>query len=471
MKVLFYARHNSGEWFRYLASLLDGASSVVVSDTEGEGDVDLTPSFYRALHTTDTARVALAALGEPACAEIIARCRLLRSIDRALALRMLGAMWIAVDAVVEREAPDVAVSFPVDHYILDVLERALRQRGVRYIGFWDAIWPGLMMVTTRGQHTPLREPAADEVAAGVAALVQDEYVPHYVARGASHGLRRFLAPQLTMGARGGAFELLRRVRRNPLDFRYLATWAHVEEYRLGFGDWAYPRRLDARWRDKLDAVPFERRVFVGLQYNPEGTIDYAVEPVELIDYRQVLERLAARLSAAGYALFVKDHPAMFGLRQDAALRPLARFPGVTFVPYQVPARELIADCAATFTWTGTIGLEAALAGRCAIVAQGTWYAQPEAFLVLSSLRDLDALPERLAGWVPPADLPATRHQLVAHALGSCLPGSADPADFVGQRPPRTDRVAAMRQSLNALLPRLAARPTPLAAGPACAATG
>src|SRR5436305_210279 len=155
MKVLFYARHNSGDWFRYLASRLSCASStVIVSDTAGEGDVDLTPSFYRALDTTDTARVALAELGEAACDDVIARCR---------------------------------------------------------------------------------------------------------------------RPQLELGARGWAFELLRRWRRNPLDFRYLATWAHVDEYRLGFGDWAVVRQLDRRWREKLDAVPFERRVFVGLQYNPEGT--------------------------------------------------------------------------------------------------------------------------------------------------------------------------------------------------------
>ena len=36
-------------------------------------------------------------------------------------------------------------------------------------------------------------------------------------------------------------------------------------------------------------------------------------------------------------------------------------------------------------------------------------------------------------------LPRPRQQLVAHALGSCLPGSADPEDFVGPRPPRAHR--------------------------------
>jgi hypothetical protein len=203
-------------------------------------------------------------------------------------------------------------------------------------------------------------------------------------------------------------------------------------------------------------------VFVGLQYNPEATIDYAVESADLIDYHVVLRRLIARLTGAGFAVFVKDHPAMFGLRQRALYAALVRFPGVTFVPYAVPARPLIEACKTTFSWTGTVAFEAAVAGRCAVVARGAYYTLPGYFVELSTLADIDSLPERIEAFAPPADPESQRRALVRHALRCCVPGNADLAeDFRRRRPGRVERAAPTVQSINALLPLFAraAQPT------------
>src|SRR6266567_4173933 len=96
-RIVFFTIHSTTPWWTYLGSRVDFADVTVLSDLRGEGDRCLVDDFYRFMRGGDAAEAALARFGEESCADIIRRCRTLRSLDRSLAIRMIGAMAQAIE--------------------------------------------------------------------------------------------------------------------------------------------------------------------------------------------------------------------------------------------------------------------------------------------------------------------------------------------------------------------------------------
>jgi hypothetical protein len=417
MKVMVYTHSGTTAWWRYLASRLEFATATVVVGDLSDGDLDMTRDFHRNLRRTGIESEVLNAIGEPACDDVIARCRLLRALDRALALRMIGAMWRTIQDLLDRERPDVFLSFVIDRYILDLFDRALALRGVRYVGITIGPLPETFMFMARGEYLPVREPSEHEIDRAVAALSDPSFVTSYVTD-YRFSLTRFLSTYMHFNARWLLFEALRWLRRRPYDFRYL--WAGGQRVRLR--DWGVTRYFRRDWRDVLESTPIDRRVFVGLSVNPEAAIEYWVRDRALVDYRGVLERMATELGHAGFRLFVKDHPSQFAFRDVEVFASLAKNRAVTFVPYDVRGQWLVSQCRATFTWTGTVGLQAAIAGRGAVVEANAYYMVPGLFLALAGPDDINDLARRIEMFVPSLPLPEARRTLAQHLLRSSVPG-------------------------------------------------
>jgi hypothetical protein len=420
---MIYPLHNTTVWWRHVASRLAFASSTVVVSDLRDADVCITPAFYAALKRGNANQLGLDAFGEDGCAEIITRCRYLRTLDRALAHRMIGAMWQTAEEVIEREAPDVFLSCVVDRYSLDIFERVLRKRGIRYVGLAVGPVHEQIMFMAKGEYLPVREPSDDEVDSSVAPFVAADFLPSYLPARPAYGAMRFAQLYAHFTLRWLAFELIKRWERNPLDFRYHSASNTACGYRVRLRDWRVMRYVDRDWRTAFEATPESRRVFLGLQVTPEAAIEYWVNDLGLIDYDTFFERAAAVLTAAGYKVFVKDHPNQFGFRTLEHIQRLTAIPGVTLVPYEVPARVLIDGCRATVTLTGTVGFEAAMSGRCAVVAEQAYYVADGYFSVLRTAADIDRLPEMVEAFVPPRDLGAARRQMMRHLLRSCVPGA------------------------------------------------
>jgi hypothetical protein len=454
---MIYTFSNTTRWWRYIASRLDFASQTVLVSDLDDADVDISPAFNRHMREVGVEREAVQALGSEACDEIIARCRLLRLLDRDRAMRMIGAMWRTIEELLDWEKPDIFLSFIVDRYILDLFDRALVRRGIRYAGLAIGVLPETFMFMARGEHTAIREPSEAEVDAAVAALAQPTFVPTYVSA-RRFGLARFLSIYARFTARWVVFEALRILRRRPHDYRYLtARWAGCG-FRVRLRDWGVMRYLKNDWRRALENSPFDRRVFVALSVNPEAAIEYWVRDTRMIDYARVLERLAQSLAREGFRLFVKDHPSQFAFRQVEVFANLAKEDSVSFVPYEVPGQWLIDRCGATFTWTGTVGLQTAVAGRCAVVESGAYYVTDGLFVVLRGTDDLDELPRRIAGFKPSLPLPEARRALVRKLLRASAPGDyMSWKGFSATDPERARRASTVVASLNRYLPAFVKR--------------
>jgi hypothetical protein len=459
LRVMLYTFSSTTAWWRHIGQSLHCASETAIVSDLPEADVDIIPSYYRHMRSRPCAPVAIGALGEAACDDVIARCRLLRHLPRATALKMIGAMWLAINETLDQFRPDVFVCFVIDRYILDLFDRALAARGVRYVGLAIGIIPDHVMLMARGEYLPLREPSDAEVAAVVELLAQPDFKPTYVSA-YRFGLRRFLSLWAKFTARWLVFELIMLWRRNPLDFRYLATRSAKCGYRVRLRDWRVMGFLDPAWRDVLNRTPFERRVFVGLSINPEAAIEYWVYNRELVDYVAVVERLAQVFGPAGYRLFIKDHPGQFGFRQVEVLERLARYDCITFVPYEVSGRTMIRECHATFAWTGTVGFEAAMLGRAVMAADGAYYLVDDAFYVVRGMDDIASLPDRISRFVPPADLRAHQEQLVRHLLRSTVAGGYMGWRGFSGKTTSGDPTTRLVESFDQFLPRIARRTPP-----------
>ena len=456
MRVMAYTFHNTTAWWRHVTGRLDFATKTILVSDLPDADIDISPRFHEYMNAPGIAERAVQALGDDGCADIIGRCRLLRILDRDLALRMIGAMWLTIEELLDQERPDLFLCFVVDRYILDLFQRALVKRDVRYVGLAIGVLPDTFMFMARGEYIPVREPTDAEIDDAVAALAQPEFVPDY-ARAQRFGIARFLALYLRFTARWAVFEAARLIRRRPYDYRYLTARSPASGFRVRLRDWGITRYFRDDWRQRLDETPFERRVFIALSVNPEAAIEYWLHDRAMVDYASVLERLARVLGAAGFGLFVKDHPNQFGFRQVELYSALARFPAVTFVPYDVPGQWLIDRCRATFTWTGTVGLQAAMAGRSAIIDASAYYFVRELFIALSRPEDIDDLPARLEKFIPPLLVEGARRALARHFLRSSVPGSyLSWRRFSADDPEAVEHAETLVVSLNRYLPAILA---------------
>jgi len=456
MKVMVYTFNNTDKWWRHVAANLVFATETVIVSDLPHADIDISPAFERYMGRAGIERAALATLGEDQVDDVVARCRLLRVLDRAEAIRMIGAMWQTIEDVLARERPDLFMCFVIDRYILDLFERALRRRGVPYVGLAIGILPNTIMFTSRGEHTPVREPPMDEVEDAVARLTSREFVPSYVPSQA-FGLRRFLTLYAHLTARHFAFEGLRVLRQRPHDYVYLAARSPASGFRVRLKDWATMKYFRNDWQADLARSSPDKRVFVALSVNPEAAIEYWVRDLRLVDYETTIERIALAFGRAGFRLFVKDHPNQFGYRQVEVFQRLARTGSVSFVPYTVPAKWLIERCATTLTWTGTVGFQAALEGRTTIVADGAYYALDDAVIRMTS-QNIDELPSAVSAFTHKTTVRDRQRALVRHLLRCTVPGDYmswrrfNPADAG-----RVDRTALLIESLNRYVPALAGR--------------
>lgn len=451
--LMIFTRRNTTARWNYIAERLNFADRTTVVGLLDDGcDLNVMPSFYRYYQSQDTAGFAVDKIGVLTCEEIIKRCRLLRNIDRQLALKKIGAMWLAIDEAIEKIQPDLLLSFLIDFYPVDILQRLLAQRNIRFIGLSGGILKNTVTFSALGEYNFVREPALAELDRALAEMMTPTFAPSVVAT-KKYNLSRFVKTKLIWNARHWLLSLRSLQYRDPLNPEYMTTSKPGDDYYIRWQDRKVVDYMDAEWEQKLQAVPFDKRVFVGLQYNPECSTDYWIRDVRLADWISSLTEITKVLTENGFTVFLKDHPVMFGLRRTDVYDRLSEITGVVFVPYEVKSQQLIEQCKTTFTWTGTIGIQAALAGRCPITST-TYYRTEEDFIHLDTWEDIASLPEKIDRFQLPQEkeLEVVRRRVIHRLCSSTVPASINWVHF---EPSKTDLTGTqiLIDSLNLHLPQ------------------
>jgi hypothetical protein len=454
--VLIYAINRTDSWWKHVGNNLGFAENVVVTDIRGAGDCDVVDDFYTA-YRQQYARndIEPLTLSNDEVNDVIARCRLLRWLPVKQARCMVVAMDAAFTRVLDRVQPSIVLSFPIDRYVSDVLERLVRRRGVPYLELTVSLISGMCMLMYRGQLVKSGpEPSAEVVQQQVATIADPEFTPAYVQRGSRYTRARWLKVFCKFRLRGWVFKLISWAKRDPINLHYLDAQAFLG-HKPRLSDLSVLDLIDWQWRDRLAQFSKERRVFFGLQLLPEASIDYWLANRELIDYEDLLVEAAKAFSAAGWLVLVKDHPSQFGFRQRELLDRLLALPNVVFLPYDVSGNEVVSLVDVNFTLTGTLGLQSALLGRTSIVSP-TYYVTAPDFLTFEQRREVSELPTRAAQWQASESLPQRQARILSHLLQGSFDG--DFFSFRGFRcdapnPAATALAGNLGTLLRALLPK------------------
>lgn len=421
--TLIFAIHRTVNWWRFLGESLGCANSTVLTDLRGEGDVSVVGDFYNELRRMrNRPDPAFDLLSDEQVVDVIARCRVLRWLEPELARAMIEAMSISLDRVLDRISPDVILSLPIDRYPTDVLDRLAQARGIPYVQLTASIFPGMSMLLQRGKLLLSEiEPSADALKEKLMELTAPSFVPSYVPRKSTYTAAKFVRTLSYFKLRALAFKAISYVKKDPLNLHYLDAQPNLG-HKCRWSDIRVVRFANSNWHDRLQDFPQDRRVLFGLQLFPEASIDYWIDPVELIDHEALIVDAVRAFSKAGFLVLVKDHPLQFGFRQAELLEHLLALPNIVMVPYDVPGNQLLEMVDINFTCTGTLGMQAALLGKTSVVTD-SYYTNDKDFILFRSREEIESLPERvIADQQKIVNLEVRRERIIRQLLQGSFEG-------------------------------------------------
>jgi hypothetical protein len=393
--VLIYTIHRTERWWKVVGENLGYERAILVSDLRGQGDFCIVDDFYRAYRKHLAAgSVQSDVLDAAAVDDVIARCRVLRWLPRIGAAAMALAMADAFSLVLDATQPTAIVSFPIDRYISDVLDRVARARGVPFFELTPGVIPETSMLLYRGRLICGQEtPSSEAVHSALSVIANPGYVPTYLPANSRYTRSRFLKVFGYFRLRGWAFKVISMAKRDPLNLHYVDAQAFLG-HKPRLSDMSVVDMFDRDWHELLERTPRARILFIGLPLFPEASIDYWIEDRELIDYEKIVVDVATAFSNRGFVIMVKDHPLQFGFRRVALLHQLRDIPNVRLVPYDVTGSYLMNRSGSHFTTTGTLGLQSALAGLQSVVTK-SYYSNPLDFHLLESTQGIANLPQQV----------------------------------------------------------------------------
>jgi len=209
------------------------------------------------------------------------------------------------------------------------------------------------------------------------------------------------------------------LRNDPWNYHYRAS--HIVARTRGRPDVLLAGRYEERrWQDALrdSGRPV---VYVPLQYHPECNTDYW-SAADFSDYEADVP-VVLREVARNALVLAKEHPLMFGARPLAFYRELARIPNVVLAPRTVNSRHLIERSDVVLAWSGSVGIEAAAAGRPVVTMGRPYYARGPLFSSIVTRAELAMIPELVrAAAARGRASREVRLEFVRDLLAACLPG-------------------------------------------------
>ena len=317
-----------------------------------------------------------------ACAdELIARCRTLRKMDRALAGKLSRRYWNGIDALYREEGIGMVFLLAVDFYGLDIMERIASRMGIPVIAPLASFLRGYGGIGSRGEFFPIgREVPAEEVMEVTGRLTDRKFLPASETKNVQKTHRSFFRYYFRRKLIEDLYYPLRKVlERDPWNYHYNIFEVKGRKFRE-----YYRPSIDDGFH-RLDDLTFDREttVYLPLHLIPEATTDYWASDVrEAADYhRYILDLL--RSTDPRITFIVKEHPAMWGRRELRFYDELARMENVLLLHPLDRSNLLLERVDNVAVDTGTVGVEALLRGKRVLALSENYYYRyhPNAFRV------------------------------------------------------------------------------------------
>ena len=358
--VLVYVRPWNIAQFSDLAEgIWQDTRQIHVSEHGAVDQGGLKTAFYAAYkHISENSQPLC--LVEDQIADIILRCRLLRSIPLHQARRLLLAAEQAIEEVLDHHKPRAMLSITVDSYILHIFYLACQRRNITFYGLVPSFINGYFRITAMGERVVARDVPPQEIDAVTEQLLSTGYKPDFLPkspRALRTKARKLWRRNLVKPA---YFEARRRLSGDPLNYHYWgAAVVSRQHWSLHMQD--YPgTSLESR-TDLPSHLAARPLIFLPLQMSPEATIDYWSTDIRWIDYEaRVLALLQSH--ANSHTFLIKEHPNVLGQRSMGFYKKLVRHDNVVLISPSASSNSILEMCDGVLICTGTVGFEAALRG-------------------------------------------------------------------------------------------------------------
>lgn len=405
-RVLVFCRSYLVADFREnVAPLADKHQFEFLTDGACEGTADTRADFYAALNSG----LSCSEIDPSIEDDVIARCRLLRNLERERARRLVHAMARTLDTKLSELSPDIVFCHWVDEYSLHLLSILARRRGIRFLAYASAYFPNLAQFTdhSNGQALNVREPSAEEVEKTLGLIRPNHFRQNYN-QSARHSLLLQAVGVARYNVKRLVFKAKSILENDPWGMHYRITPYVVD--RRNLLDFPSESLFEQDWQgalhNKKQERPSSSTVFLPLSYFPEASTDYWVSDRRILDYESTIIRVIQSL-APSCNLLVKEHPHMLGGRKPAFYQRLRSMDAVVSAdPYAFSADALAASDAVVLGG-GSVGIEAYLRNKPIFTYcdSSYWYGPSGAtFLPLESITEwADTIRKTLASFEPQTD--------------------------------------------------------------------
>jgi hypothetical protein len=391
MNILIYSRKNIYNWASNFKNYILSTNhcAEIITELTFDGDIKLGNIFNEKMQQTTT-KFCVFSVYE--INDIILRCRLLRSLDYELANKMVITYTNILDKLFLEKKITHFISLRVDNYFLDIVYRLSRIRSYRFIGLWkNAILKNQLFITAKGEFNFLNESNQQIIDKFEQTLLSNDFKATSIKNRNEFFTIKSLQIFLIAYIRASILFILRLYHKDYYGYRYLTTPFYVKDYKLNIKNIFSHIVFTRKWRDVLENRDVKNKLFIGLQVNPEATIDYYVNDSNLINIEKVIKKIISITQNTNIIIFIKDHPNMLGKRSFKFLTNIKKLKNVYIIPSFIDSNYVINQVNSTFTWSGTVGLQSAARGKCSIIVDSPYY-HPDFYYKINTFKDLDLIP-------------------------------------------------------------------------------
>lgn len=349
--------------------------------------------------------------------EWCARCRYLRTLPAQDSLVRLRSMRNAWDDILQQSRPVAVFSEAIDSYVISTLENVCAARGIPFFGLVTSFINGYCRTTRYGELEPVRKLDTNEVATVHRLLTQVDYQPAFLAQKSQH--RKVVLKAWAKNWTRFLFFAFKMIWSRNRERNHIAGAFHTSRTNLHF--WPCFDIGDQDWNQTLGQSSL-LSVFVPLQFVPEATIDYWCESVDLIKHDDVLVDFISK-HAEHFQFVIKEHPNAQGLRTPKLYDRLKKIKNVIFVPTTVPIQQVLDKVDSVLTWTGSVGLQAALQGKPVFNFCNAYYVKGRFFSVIDSDSSEAEMCAHIVGVTSNSISEDEKMVLIAHTLSGHIPGA------------------------------------------------
>lgn len=390
--ILVYARPWSKNQFLDIAeNISKEADKIVVSEHKKIDESGLANYFYKQISLSGNT-LFKSYLSEEEINEIIIRCRLLRSINRDLAIIYICAMHAAIEMVLEKNAINLVLSLTVDSYVLHLIYISCKRRNIPFVGLVPSFVNGYFRITALGERNHSRNTTKAEIDVVSSQLLNHSYKPKFLGKpntgkqkAVKSWLRNFIKPVW--------FYAVKTISGDHLNYHYLATQTVSREYWSVAPNLYTGMRPDSR-EDLISADGVKKLIFLPLQMSPEATIDYWSNDKTWINYEKKIFNLLDEY--ASHVVFaVKEHPNVLGNRRRDFYGRLAAHGACRLIDVDVNSNMIIDMCDGVVICTGTVGFEAAIRGKAVYADTSPFHLPPDFLRPIFTLKEKQSDPAEI----------------------------------------------------------------------------